>query len=149
MAHACYCVTKHSAPLERMECPTPEPRGAEVLIRMTAAGVCHSDIHIWEGVYDLGAGNQMTLKDRGVSLPLTMPAGRSSSCALPMIRYSASSTRLMPSGSWRICRRGRKRSDCRSIRTRHGSYGLADMRRLTVVSADLGDRRLSPFWGSG
>jgi len=39
---------------------------------MTAAGVCHSDIHIWEGVYDLGSGNRMTLKDRGVTLPLTM-----------------------------------------------------------------------------
>ena len=72
MTHACYCVTKHNAPLERMDCPTPEPKGAEVLIRMTAAGVCHSDIHIWEGVYDLGSGNKMTLKDRGVTLPLTM-----------------------------------------------------------------------------
>src|SRR5262249_10019920 len=72
MSHACYCVTKHNAPLERMDCPTPEPRGAEVLVRMTAAGVCHSDIHIWEGVYDLGSGNRMTLKDRGVTLPLTM-----------------------------------------------------------------------------
>src|SRR6476660_7692539 len=70
MTHACYCVTKHNAPLERMDCPTPEPKGAEVLIRMTAAGVCHSDIHIWEGVYDLGSGNKMTLKDRGVALPL-------------------------------------------------------------------------------
>jgi D-arabinose 1-dehydrogenase-like Zn-dependent alcohol dehydrogenase len=72
MTHACYCVTQHNAPLERLECPTPEPKGAEVLIRMTGAGVCHSDIHIWEGVYDLGSGNKMTLKDRGVSLPLTM-----------------------------------------------------------------------------
>jgi D-arabinose 1-dehydrogenase-like Zn-dependent alcohol dehydrogenase len=72
MTHACYCVTTHNAPLERMECSTPEPKGAEVLVRMTAAGVCHSDIHIWEGVYDLGSGNRMTLKDRGVTLPLTM-----------------------------------------------------------------------------
>jgi D-arabinose 1-dehydrogenase-like Zn-dependent alcohol dehydrogenase len=72
MKHACYCVTKHNAPLERMDCATPEPKGAEVLIRMTAAGVCHSDIHIWEGVYDLGSGNKMTLQDRGVALPLTM-----------------------------------------------------------------------------
>ena len=46
MTHACYCVTEHNAPLERMDCPTPEPKGAEVLIRMTGAGVCHSDIHI-------------------------------------------------------------------------------------------------------
>lgn len=72
MGHVCYCVTKHNAPLERMEMPTPEPRGAEVLIRMTGAGVCHSDIHIWEGVYDLGSGNKMTLSDRGITLPLTM-----------------------------------------------------------------------------
>jgi propanol-preferring alcohol dehydrogenase len=36
---------------------------------MTGAGVCHSDIHIWEGVYDLGSGGKMTLKDRGVTLP--------------------------------------------------------------------------------
>jgi len=72
MAHACYCVTKHNAPLERIDYPTPEPKGAEVLVRVTAAGVCHSDIHIWEGVYDLGSGNKLTLKDRGISLPLTM-----------------------------------------------------------------------------
>jgi D-arabinose 1-dehydrogenase-like Zn-dependent alcohol dehydrogenase len=70
--HACYCVTAHNAPLERRDVPTPEPKGAEVLIRMTGAGVCHSDIHLWEGVYDLGSGNKMTLKDRGVTLPLTM-----------------------------------------------------------------------------
>lgn len=55
-----------------MDVPTPEPKAAEVLIRMTGAGVCHSDIHLWEGVYDLGSGNKMTLKDRGVTLPLTM-----------------------------------------------------------------------------
>jgi D-arabinose 1-dehydrogenase-like Zn-dependent alcohol dehydrogenase len=72
MTHTCYCVTKHNAPLERMDVATPEPKDAEVLIRMTSAGVCHSDIHIWEGVYDLGSGNKMTLKDRGVVLPLTM-----------------------------------------------------------------------------
>lgn len=72
MKHTCYCVTAHNAPLERMDVPTPEPKAAEVLIRMTGAGVCHSDIHLWEGVYDLGSGNKMTLKDRGVTLPLTM-----------------------------------------------------------------------------
>ncbi len=48
MANVCYCVTRHNEPLERMEMPTPEPKGAEVLIRMTGAGVCHSDIHIWK-----------------------------------------------------------------------------------------------------
>ena len=72
MSNHCYCVTKHGAPLEHMENEVPEPKGDEVLIRMAGAGVCHSDIHLWEGKYDLGGGEQMTLSDRGISLPLTM-----------------------------------------------------------------------------
>jgi D-arabinose 1-dehydrogenase-like Zn-dependent alcohol dehydrogenase len=72
MTHACYCVTKHNAPLERLDVPTPEPTGAQVLIRMTGAGVCHSDIHIWEGSYDLGSSGKMSMSDRGLKLPLTM-----------------------------------------------------------------------------
>jgi propanol-preferring alcohol dehydrogenase len=72
MTHACYRVTEHNSQLERIDSPTPDPKGAEVLIRMTGAGVCHSDIHLWEGVYDLGSGKKLTLKDRGITLPLTM-----------------------------------------------------------------------------
>ncbi len=72
MTNKCYCVTKHNAPLELMNNEIPEPQGDEVLIRMTGAGVCHSDIHLWEGKYDLGDGAQMTLSDRGIGLPLTM-----------------------------------------------------------------------------
>ena len=53
--------------------PTPQPAGTQVLIKVKAAGVCHSDLHIWEGGYDLGHGRKpLSLKDRGVSLPRTM-----------------------------------------------------------------------------
>jgi len=37
-----------------------------------AAGVCHSDIHIWDGYYDMGGGRKIQLTDRGIKLPLTM-----------------------------------------------------------------------------
>jgi Zn-dependent alcohol dehydrogenase len=30
------------------------PVGEEVLLRVEAAGVCHSDVHIWDGHFDLG-----------------------------------------------------------------------------------------------
>ena len=33
-------------PLEPREYPDPEPNGEEVLLRVEAAGVCHSDVHI-------------------------------------------------------------------------------------------------------
>ena len=66
-------VTDFNAPLQEVDSPTPQPQATQVLIKVKAAGVCHSDLHIWEGGYDLGHGRKpMSLKDRGVSLPRTM-----------------------------------------------------------------------------
>ncbi len=66
-------VADFNAPLKEVDQPTLQPVGTQVLIRVKAAGVCHSDLHIWEGGYDLGHGRKpLSLKDRGVSLPRTM-----------------------------------------------------------------------------
>ncbi len=68
----CYCVTHHGQPLEMVEQPIPQPQGTEVLLRVTAAGLCHTDLHLWEGYYDLGAGKRLMLADRGIKPPLTL-----------------------------------------------------------------------------
>jgi propanol-preferring alcohol dehydrogenase len=68
----CYCITQFSQPLELMERDTPTPKGTEVLLKTRAAGVCHSDLHIWEGGYDLGHGKRLSLQARGIKLPVTM-----------------------------------------------------------------------------
>lgn len=65
-------VCECGAPLQRMERETPQPKGAEVVLKVLAAGVCHSDLHIWDGYYDVGGGQKLMLKDRGIKLPLTM-----------------------------------------------------------------------------
>jgi D-arabinose 1-dehydrogenase-like Zn-dependent alcohol dehydrogenase len=67
-----YCVTAFGEPLEVREQPTPKPEGAEVLLKVRAAGVCHSDLHLADGGYDIGHGKMLKLADRGISLPLTM-----------------------------------------------------------------------------
>jgi D-arabinose 1-dehydrogenase-like Zn-dependent alcohol dehydrogenase len=67
-----YRVTEFGAPLSEVDAQTPRPSGSEVVLRVKAAGVCHSDLHIWEGGYDLGHGRRLSLKDRGIALPLTM-----------------------------------------------------------------------------
>src|SRR5579872_5142518 len=59
-------------PLEARDYPDPEPKGEEVLLRVEAAGVCHSDVHIWDGHFDLGDGKRISLESRGVQLPFTM-----------------------------------------------------------------------------
>src|ERR1700754_1545902 len=66
-------VADFNAPLKEVDHPTPQPSGTQVLIKVKAAGVCHSDLHIWEGGYELGHGRKpLSLKDRGVSLPRIM-----------------------------------------------------------------------------
>jgi len=64
----CQC----GAPLQANEAETPQPQGTQVLLKMLAAGVCHSDLHIWDGYYEIGGGKKLMLADRGIKLPLTM-----------------------------------------------------------------------------
>lgn len=64
-----WAVVEHGKPLQKIEIPIPEPTGTEILIRVTHCGVCHSDLHFWEGFYDLGGGKRMYVKDRGATLP--------------------------------------------------------------------------------
>jgi alcohol dehydrogenase, propanol-preferring len=59
-------------PLTSVDEPTPQPVGSQVLVKVLAAGVCHSDIHIWNGYYELGGGKRLQLRERGIKLPLTM-----------------------------------------------------------------------------
>ena len=65
-------VTAFGQPLQRSERATPQPQGSQVLLRTLAAGVCHSDLHIWHGWYDLGQGKRLEMDSRGVNLPLTL-----------------------------------------------------------------------------
>jgi len=68
MFQVCTC----GQPLQLAEQPTPEPQGTEVLLKVLAAGVCHSDLHLADGWFDLGGGQRLSLQDRGMKLPLTL-----------------------------------------------------------------------------
>ena len=57
-------VIEFGKPLELREYDTPIPVGEEVLIRISACGVCHSDLHLSDGFFDLGEGNKISLSDR-------------------------------------------------------------------------------------
>jgi alcohol dehydrogenase/propanol-preferring alcohol dehydrogenase len=67
-----WAVVANGEPLQEVEWPTPVPTGTQVLLETTHCGVCHSDLHIWEGVYDLGGGKVLRMVDRGMKLPLAM-----------------------------------------------------------------------------
>src|SRR5574337_268642 len=67
-----YQVCECGAPLKLAEGDVPTPQGTQVLMKVLAAGVCHSDLHIWDGYYEVGGGRKLNLVERGIKLPLTM-----------------------------------------------------------------------------
>jgi len=67
-----YQIVDWGKPLEPRSYATPEPEGREVLLEITACGVCHSDLHIWQGYFDLGEGQKLKVEDRGLKLPFTL-----------------------------------------------------------------------------
>ena len=62
-------IIEPNKPLEISEIDTPSPTGKQVLVKVKAVGVCHSDLHLWEGGYDTGDGF-MKVTDRGVKFPV-------------------------------------------------------------------------------
>jgi hypothetical protein len=111
-------VADFNAPLKEVDQPTPAPQGTQVLIRVKAAGVCHSDLHIWEGGYDLGHGRKpLSLKDRGVSLPRTMGQTSRSATSRWSIPGSAAASARPASTATRTC--------ASSSRTRSASIATA------------------------
>jgi D-arabinose 1-dehydrogenase-like Zn-dependent alcohol dehydrogenase len=67
-----YDVIEHGKPLQKILKETPKPTGTEVLVRITRSGVCHSDLHIWDGYFDLGGGKKFYVRDRGCIPPFTL-----------------------------------------------------------------------------
>ena len=61
-----YQVVANGEPLEEKDLETPSPSGKEVLLKTVSCGVCHSDVHIHDGYFDLGGG---------IQLPSPLPEG--------------------------------------------------------------------------
>jgi len=55
-------------PLSQVLRETPQPAGDEVVLRVGSCGLCHSDLHLHDGYFDLGSGNKMDLS-RSIAPP--------------------------------------------------------------------------------
>ena len=62
-------IIENGKPLQEKEIEKPTPKKNEILIKTVACGVCHSDVHIHEGFFDLGDGAQLPVP---VQDPLAM-----------------------------------------------------------------------------
>jgi alcohol dehydrogenase/propanol-preferring alcohol dehydrogenase len=66
-----YQIEQFGKPLARVQHDAPRPQGTEILLKVDSCGVCHSDVHLADGYFDLGDGSKLDLT-RVVSPPRTL-----------------------------------------------------------------------------
>ncbi|MGA8405315.1 MAG: alcohol dehydrogenase [Nitrososphaeraceae archaeon] len=64
-------IVKPKESLQIQDLDIPKAKGSQVIVKVHSSGVCHSDIHLWEGGYQGLDGQFLKASDRGVSYPLT------------------------------------------------------------------------------
>ncbi|HWS75326.1 MAG TPA: alcohol dehydrogenase [Quisquiliibacterium sp.] len=64
----CFKLIRHGEPLVDTQEPLREPAAGEVVVRILAAGVCHSDVMLHDGYVDSGTGRKIDMS-RGVNAP--------------------------------------------------------------------------------
>jgi D-arabinose 1-dehydrogenase-like Zn-dependent alcohol dehydrogenase len=64
-------VESFGKPLVQALREVPAPAGTEVVLRIASCGVCHSDVHMHDGYFDLGGGHRLDLS-RTVQPPRTL-----------------------------------------------------------------------------
>ncbi len=67
-----YQIVDWGKPLQLAIREKPVPQGEQVLVKVEAAGVCHSDIHLRDGFFDLGGGKRLTAAQYGAKMPMTL-----------------------------------------------------------------------------
>jgi len=61
MTMTSYQVEAFGQPLAQKLREVPQPQGCEVIVRIGSCGVCHSDVHLHDGFFDLGAGQRLDM----------------------------------------------------------------------------------------
>ena len=61
----------YGQPLCETVADCPSPRGGEVLVRTERCGVCHSDLHLQDGYFSVGADKRLDVS-AGRTLPFTL-----------------------------------------------------------------------------
>jgi D-arabinose 1-dehydrogenase-like Zn-dependent alcohol dehydrogenase len=155
-------IRQSGAPLQLAEQPTPQPAGTEVLLKVLAAGVCHSDLHLSDGYFDMGGGKRLSLAERGMKLPLTLGHENVGEVAAlgPQARGVKMGDRVlvdpwMGCGECGVCRRGDEQLCLKpgSIGVfRHGGYSdflMVPHPRYLFDIGDLPPEKVAPLACSG
>lgn len=72
MESTAFAFDEYGGPIAPRPVEIPAPTGREVVVAVSHCGVCHTDVHVHEGGYDVGNGRRVRFEDRGLKPPIVL-----------------------------------------------------------------------------
>jgi propanol-preferring alcohol dehydrogenase len=129
-------VTSFEKPLEIKDIPVPEPGPGQVLVRIEASGLCHTDIHAARGDWPVKPTVPFTPGHEGVGIVERVGAGVTSPAvgdrvAIPWLGWACGTCHYCVSGWETLCEA--QRNTGYSIDGAHAEYAVAAARYVVRV----------------
>ncbi|WP_406077493.1 zinc-dependent alcohol dehydrogenase [Micromonospora sp. NBC_00858] len=145
-------VTRFDSPLEIREVPVPEPADGEVLVRIEASGLCHTDIHAARGDCPVKPTPPFIPGHEGVGIVVRLGTGVDERTvgervAIPWLGYACGTCDYCVSGWETLCQAQRNTGN--AINGGHAEFVVADARYVVHVPEGINPAEAAPLTCAG
>lgn len=145
-------VSQYRQPLTLENRPIPEPGPGQVLVRLEACGLCHTDIHAIDGDWPVKPGLPFVPGHEGVGIVERVGDGVTTRTvgqrvALPWLGYACGECRYCIDGRENLCER--QRNTGYSVDGGYAEYTLADARFASPVPDGVNPLDAAPLTCAG
>jgi alcohol dehydrogenase, propanol-preferring len=145
-------VTGFDKPLEIKEVPVPQPGAGQVLVRIEASGLCHTDIHAARGDWPVKPQPPFTPGHEGVGIVEALGPGVTERAvgdrvALPWLGHACGTCDYCVTGWETLCEA--QQNTGYSIDGGHAEYAVADARYVVGVPEGIDPAEAAPLTCAG
>jgi propanol-preferring alcohol dehydrogenase len=145
-------VTGFGKPLEIQDLPVPEPRAGQILVRMEASGLCHTDIHAAHGDWPVKPDPPFVPGHEGIGQVVALGPGvpehlRGTRVAVPWLGHSCGQCRYCVSGWETLC--AEQQNTGYSVDGCYAEYAVADANAVVAVPAGVSSLDAAPLTCAG
>jgi len=145
-------VTSFDEPLVIKEVPTPEPGEGQVLVRIEASGLCHTDIHAARGDWPVKPAPPFVPGHEGVGIVEKVGAGvtlhgAGDRVAIPWLGYACGTCEYCVTGWETLCEA--QLNTGYAIDGGHAEYAVADARYVIRVPDGIDPAEAAPLTCAG
>ena len=145
-------VTDLGRPLEIQDRPVPTPGPHQVLVRMEASGLCHTDIHAWRGDWPVKPTPPFIPGHEGVGIveavgPDVSRVAEGDRVAIPWLASACGTCEHCVAGWETLCES--QQNSGYSVDGAYAEYALADSRYVGIVPDGISPLEAAPLTCAG